>query len=117
LQATTGVVRSIPIVIPLPDDADHLPVVNAVGGGSIGVTFVHPSRRMIGVRFDLQASVKTPETAMVEFEVAYPALVPIRPGDRLWDEASRSGDQHLGAVRSRSDTGLDLRVRGERRWF
>lgn len=76
LQATTGSVNSIPIIILLPEGVEALPVVRAVGGGSIGRNLTHASRTMMGARFDLESTLNAPETTMVEFEIRFPGAFP-----------------------------------------
>lgn len=76
LQATTGSVRSIPIIVVLPDGVEDLPVIRAVGGGSVGRSLTHASRTMMGARFDLEYELNAPESTMVEFEIRFSDAFP-----------------------------------------
>lgn len=76
VRALRSNVRSLPLLLPIPADTHELPDFYAIGGGSVGLQKVHPSNTMIGARFELDAPVNAPDTALFEIGLRFPDSFP-----------------------------------------
>ena len=76
VQSTVGTVASIPFLEMTPGVSTPAPIINAVAGGRIAARYSHPNGEVHGVLFELDVPLTAPETAMVEWSVAYPPDYP-----------------------------------------
>ncbi|MBO0980207.1 hypothetical protein [Microbacterium sp. SD291] len=76
VQATSGTVTGIPFLEMTPGVRSPAPIVTAVSGGRISAHYSHPSGEVHGGLFELDAPLTAPDTAMVEWSVAYPPGYP-----------------------------------------
>ncbi|ALJ19973.1 hypothetical protein [Microbacterium sp. No. 7] len=78
VQATTRVVRAIPIIfrVPLVTEQPDRPEVYAISGGAITAVHQHPSGHLMGARFELDAPVAAPGDFIVEYGIRVPESYP-----------------------------------------
>jgi hypothetical protein len=76
LQATSGTMTSTPFLELTPGLRTPAPIFEAVSGGRISHRYSHVSEEVHGVLFELDAPLTAPDTAMVEWSVAYPPDYP-----------------------------------------
>lgn len=71
VQATSGVVSSVPFVELSPGDPFPAPAFRALGGGRIAATASHASRELHGFLFELDQPISAPNSALIEWSVEY----------------------------------------------
>lgn len=76
LQSTSGTITSTPFLELTPGLRTPSPIFQAVSGGRISNRYSHASGEVHGVLFELDAPLTAPDTAMVEWSVAYPPDYP-----------------------------------------
>lgn len=76
VQSTVGTITAIPFLEITPGVRTAAPAIEAVSGGRIAARYSHPDGEVHGALFELDAPLAAPDTAMVEWSVAYPSGVP-----------------------------------------
>lgn len=76
VQSTVGTITAIPFIELTPGLPTPAPHFSADFGGRIAKRFSHPNGEVHGVLLELDAPLTSPNTAMVEWSVAYPPDYP-----------------------------------------
>lgn len=76
VQSTVGTITAIPFLELSPGVPTPAPVFSADYGGRIANRYSHPNGEVHGVLFELDAPLTAPNTAVVEWSVAYPEGFP-----------------------------------------
>lgn len=76
LQTTSGTVTATPFLEITPGVRTTPPTFTAVSGGRISAEYSHSNGEVHGVLFELDAPLTAPDTAMVEWSIAFPPDYP-----------------------------------------
>lgn len=76
VQSTVGTITAIPFLEITPGVPTPAPILEAVSGGRIAARYSHPDGEVHGVLFELDVPLTAPDTAVVEWSVAYPPDYP-----------------------------------------
>lgn len=76
VQSTVGTITAIPFLEITPGVRTPAPFLDAVSGGRAAAHYSHPDGEVHGMLFELDVPLTAPDTAMVEWSVAYPQDYP-----------------------------------------